>query len=452
MHSRYHLVKPPRIRLSVGGMTVGIKLDKTVDSALDIAFGKNQPAEAQAIRAGIGLLDNILQGNIKDGWQGAHAALNVAKAIPVPVVQVVAEIGALVTSVLFELFGDKPCEFLNRPDCRLLTDPSDPVRQYAEGSKKGDRCCFPRPTGRGIILTEREPGVDTNYPGQRATEAPAWDYPYISCAIALRNRDKIKKYLIPEQDLPAVDIIPCTPFKDNVINGALVPSNWRIKLFSEPEFKGSSVVLEVGAHPLKSGDIKFANKAKSFQIRGPWTLQDGNIGKHLINREDGWVTQYMTAPNWETVMQLITLDPMRPAPPQDFNVNPQPYLSLWRPGWFFRLSNAGVIDEPVVKSILESVGIGDRQIKQENVKMLEKMVMTTNLLIEASKLDEKTAKNTLESLFRVDPQVAEIAKSIIDKRLQETSLPEFKGYLETQLQTAERESVGSVYGYYLKIV
>jgi hypothetical protein len=434
-----------KYKYSVGSpRTVGVNLDNIITSAAQSAFGiaEGQSDPQQAINQGVASIATLLQGDIKDGWQGAQLALSAAKAIPDPTVQAIAHIGSFVTTILYEMVGDKPCEFMQQPDCKISSPDGHPILNYA-----GD-CCLPRLTGRGVLLSMQEPGA-TKYPGRIASEAPAWDYPYLSCTTANRNKSKILN-VIPNQDIPSAVMVPCVDIGDNAISGALIPANWQVRMFSNSDFGGNSIVLGDGAHPLISGPNKFSNTASSIQIRGPWTLQDAYIAQHLRNRDKGWVTQYMTTPpNWETLIQLVTLDPTRPLPPTDFSVSPQPYLSVWRPGWFFRLLNAGVLATPTIQSMLKLVGIGERELQIEAVANLKDNIEVLTLVEETMKLGPQKGKVLLERIFKTEPILGEIAIAMVKLGMHPNIVSEMKLRMMDRLKAAQRQfNVSGYYRYY----
>lgn len=436
-------VNPPQLNVcgySVSGDIGDADLGAIINSGLSSALGATaSQANPQAqIMEGIKGIDKLLGGNLADGWEGAQAALSVFKSIPDPISQAIGHIGSFATDALYQLFGDKPCKFTEKGECSWRLG-SNQVVVLSEGE-----CCSPKITGRGVVLAEHEPGYK-KFPG-RAAEVPAWDYYHSECDSAMKLTPEKEK--IKDQDLPEITYVPCADLPGGYISGVMVLPNWKIKLYESPAgFSSNSIELGPGLHALASGPIKYNDRNVSMKIRGPWTYQDALIAKALKDKKKGWITSYMSGtPTDEQLVQLVTLDPLRPKPPQDFNAKMKTYLSIWRPGWFFRLSTAGVLELPAIKSIFETLGIDAEVLSKAKVDTLKDVEKTAGFIAQAAKNpDAKAAGDVLAELFKVSPALGEISANFVKNGLKQGEITQLQNELKAQIEKAEKE-VASVSG------
>lgn len=387
--------------------------------------GVNPQAIAEGVNAIEGLLrQSQAEGGIRDAWQPTFAALKVAKAIPDPVVAGVALIGEILTRIVFDIFGDKPCEFTTKKACT--------ASRRTDGSVYGDgECCnpFDNATGKGVMVTEHAVGYK-RYPGEY-TEIPAGDY-YNLTGIGVPREYRVPAPLRAGSVREDLFTVAPKVFGRNV-DSMLVPRGWQVQAFSQPGFKGTSKTFGPGFIDMRKEG--FRKGAASLRVRGNWSIIDRLNAEALKEKRSGWVTENAETRNLddETILTLIGLDPLRPKTP-----GYQEYLSVWRPGWFLRLSEAGVIDSRPIQIALKKLGFDKRDLLREKAISMEQTLDTLQLLKRAERIgDPGAAKNLVETAFNVRQK--EIAQILSKYKLDDKGIDRLIQSIGDELKSAKAQ-------------
>lgn len=419
----------------VGGVNLGPILANSISSASNIGAYQRVPGgEVAAVAQGIGALDNFVKSvttkpttvearTTKD-WDRVRAGLAVAKTIPEPITQIVANVAELFVNVFYELFGDKPCKFQEKGNCG--------ANEAADGLRSGGgTCCnpFPKASGRGIIVTQDAAGYK-RYPG-RFAEIPAGDYYNIEGKGVPRENMILKP---PSANQIRRDMYKIAPnmFKDKDISSMFVPSGWQVQIFAQPGFQGETKVLGPGFHKL--ADMGWNDKISSMKVRGPWSIHDHLYSTQFKNKTAGWVTERARKPvTSDMILALSGLDPLRPKQP-----GYQPYDSVWRPGWYLRLSEAGALNSPSVRMVFNELGFTEEDLKREKLISMEKTLDTIDLLLQTMGLNNPTqAAELLQSAYTMEQ--LEIASLLNRYGLDQATLQKLKTALSNSLVSAKKE-------------
>lgn len=394
------------------------------------SFGANEVAAAMQ---GIQALDRFIQtipepktvrAKTTKDWDRVRAGLQVAKAIPFPPVQIGAMVADFFTNLVFEIFGDKPCEFQNKGPCK--------ANVAADGSRRGGGdCCnpFKNLSGRGVIVTEHAAGYK-KYPG-RFAEIPAGDYWNLSGYGVPRDQMILKP---PSANQIRRDMFKIAPkmFKNNDVSSMLVPQGWAVEVFTKPGFQGNHKTFGPGFHKL--ADMGWNDKIASMKVRGPWSIFDELYAEAFKEKRGGWITERARkAVSPDMILALNGLDPLRPKQP-----GYQPYESVWRPGWYLRLSEAGALNSEPVRIVFQELGFTPEDLEREKLISMEKTLDTVNLLIQTTQMPSPDqAAELLRSAFTVEQ--LEIAKLLSRYNLDASSLQKLKQAIVQQLASMRKK-------------
>ena len=394
--------------------------------------------EIAAVMKGLGALDNFItkvtadptkmrmEARITKDWDSVRAALQMAKAIPNPFVQVGAHVAELLVNIAYELFGDKPCDYMNKGNC--------PSTIAADGSRSGSGpCCnpFPETSGRGVLVTQDAAGYK-RFP-MRFNEIPAGDYYNIEGKGVPRDQMILKP---PSANQIRRDIYKIAPnmFQDKSISSMLVPDGWAVEIFSEPGFRGQRKTFGPGFYRLP--EMGWNDKIRSMRVRGPWSIHDRLYSTTFKNKTAGWITERARKTiNLDMILALTGLDPLRPKQP-----GYQSYDSVWRPGWYLRLSEAGALNSQAVQMVFKELGFTPQDLEREKLISMEKTLDTVKLLLQTSTLNNPAqATELLHTAYTMEQ--LEIAKLLSRYKLDPSSLRKLQSALSQQL-TGEKKKLG----------
>lgn len=207
-------------------------------------------------------------------------------------------------------------------------------------------CCRLLPSGRGVVLAEFAEASE-NWPG-RYTEVPAADYWYLPCAAAERLTPAASVVQLPGLE----PVAPCVPILGSEFSTVIVPQGWLIRLYDQYGFRGEVISLTAGSHDLARRG--WANRARSVQVRGPWTLRDGVIFDALRQREKGWATEDVAGGlKFSNVLQALRNDPARPVG-AGRTKQMVSWVSSYGPGYGQRLAVARNAFDPGSRALIEN--------------------------------------------------------------------------------------------------
>lgn len=384
---------------TVGALDLGPILAGAIQDSQNISMNARPGGQLNAITQGLGALDSFVrdvttkrttvEARTTKDWDRVRSGLQVAKAVPVPIISGIAAGVDVLVQVIYQLFGDKPCDFAKKGPCGATVD--------ADGLRHGGgTCCnpFPQGSGRGIIVTQDAAGYK-RFPGAFA-EIPAGDYYNIQGTNVPRQNMILKP---PSANQIRRDMYKIAPnmFKDNDISSMLVPDGWQVQIFSQPGFQGESKVFGPGFYKL--ADMGWNDKISSMRVRGPWSIHDHLYSIEFKNKTAGWITERARKPvSPDMILALTGLDPLRPKQP-----GYQPYDSVWRPGWYLRLSEANALDSPTIKMVFDELGFTPEDLNREKLISMEKTLDTVQLLIQTIGLNNPAqASELLQSAFTME--------------------------------------------------
>lgn len=391
-------------------------------------------AQIQAVMQGVGALDNFVRSittkpktvetRMTKDWDSVRAGLQIAKAIPHPVAQLGAAAAELLVNLAYELFGTKPCDFNKKGDCSATV--------HADGSRSGGgECCnpFPKSSGRGVIVTDHAAGYK-RYPGQFA-EIPAGNYYKLDGKGVPRDQMILKPASANQIRRDMYKIAP-RMFADKSISSMLVPDGWAVEIFSEPGFKGKTKTFGPGFH--RFPEMGWNDQIRSMRVRGPWSIHDRLHSEMFKNKAAGWITERARKPvSSDMILALSGLDSLRPKQP-----GYQPFDSVWRPGWYLRLSEAGVLNSQSVKMVFDELGFTPEDLEREKLISMEKTLDTVTLLLQTANLgNQAQAAELLQSAFTAEQ--LEIASLLSRYGLDQATLTKIRQGLEQSLPSLKKK-------------
>ena len=419
---------------TVGGVDMGPILAQATQDVQNVQATSQPGGEVNAVMGGLGALDNFLtkmttepgtvRARMTKDWNKVRAALQIAKTIPDPITQVAAHVAELFVNIAYELFGDKPCEFEKKGNCSATI--------AADGSRSGGGVCcnpFPGSSGRGVVVTLAASGYK-RFPG-KFNEIPAGNYYNIAGSGVPRDQMVLRA---PSANQIRRDMYKFAPrmFQDNHIHSMLVPNGWAVEIFDKSGFQGKRQVLGPGFHNV--ADMGWADKISSMRVRGPWSIHDRLYSEAFKGKTAGWITERARKTiNPDMILALTGLDPLRPKQP-----GYQPYDSVWRPGWYLRLSEAGALNSQVVQMVFQELGFTPQDLEREKMISMEKTLNTVKLLFQTSAMNSPAqAAELLQNAFTMEQ--LEIAKLLSRYGLDGAMLQKLYSVLGQQLAALKKK-------------
>ena len=390
--------------------------------------------EIQAVMQGTAflgdLVDRFQQG--KDGFKGgaewdiARGALETIEAVPFPPLQIVAKVANFIRGIFEGIFRKGPCEFSKKGGCSKHVN--------ADGSAYGSGdCCNPYNSlsGKGVMVTEHGSGYK-KYPGKYA-EIPAGDF------YTLDGKGTPLDMRLPapaSADLLSRNLYTVAPgvYANKMINDIYIPDGWAVELYSGPGFTGEKKTLGPGFHMLYH-EGRWYHKAVSAKVRGPWSIVDRMNSGAFKEKKKGWVTERVKKEvSDDNILMLMGLDPLRPKQP-----GYEYYESVWRPGWYLRLSEANLVDSDVYKMVWKELGLTAKDLAEEKVISMEKTLDVLDLLGRVEQFDDKQkAFALLKNSLTVEQM--EIAQLLSRYTLDADGIRKIYTIVADELEKAKKEA------------